>query len=185
MTDKKSTSEYWRFKGHIAWAKIYDPDTFRGSTNWLINFYPYDDDEWANIKESGIQGKPKEDDGEKSGIKGKFITLKRPVMKPIKGNPVYFAPPRLYDADGKPLVYYTDNNGKELRSYEDKATILNRVGDQILIGNGTLAYVNVVVYQTGMGPGNRFESIQFIDLVEYEKPDGPTVNGNNDEDRPF
>jgi hypothetical protein len=183
--ETESKTNYWRFKGHISWAKVYDPDTFRGSTNWLLNFYPLDEAEWENFKKSGIQGKPKEDDGEKSGIKGKFVTLKRPVMKAIKGNPVYFTPPRIYDEEGNRMVTYVDGDGKEIRSYEDKTTVVNRVGDQVLIGNGTLAYVNVVVYPTGMGPGNRLESIQILDLVKYEKADGPEIQGHNDEELPF
>lgn len=183
--EKKINSQYWRFKGQVAWAKIYEPDTFRGASNWLLNFYPENETEWANIKKAGLQARVKEDDGEKSGVKGKFIPLRRPVVKQIKGNPVYFTPPRIFDKDGEPIILYTDGQNKEIRSYDDKSLVINRVGSPVLIGNGSTVYVNVVVYPTEMGPGNRLESIQILDLVEYEKNEGPVVNGSGDEELPF
>src|SRR5688572_21602861 len=100
MTDKnKSNSTYWRFRGKVGWAKVYEPDTFRGTTNWILNFYPENDEEWAKVKKSGIQAKVKEDDGVQSGVEGKFIPLKRPVTKMIKGNQVFFTPPRIFNED--------------------------------------------------------------------------------------
>lgn len=181
MTDKKSNTEYYRFKGKLAWAKIYEPDEFRGAVNWLVNFYPDNAEEWALIKKSGIQARPKDDDGEKSGIKGRYIPLKRPTFKMMKGNGVYFTAPRVMDKDGSTLIRYVDEHGKEVRTYTDKNQVIRREGDVIGIGNGSEAYVYVVTYPTGMGIGNRLESIQLIDLIEYSAPENTRVIHSTDD----
>ena len=180
MTNKSKT-EYVKLLGKVSWAKVYEPDEFRGATNWTLNFYPRDASEWDKIKQAGIQRRPKEDDGTKSGVEGRFIPLKRPTTKLIKGKMVYFTPPRIFNKDGSSAVSYTNNEGRAVYSYDDEKTIINRVGDSIQIGNGSEVEVTLSVYQTAMGPGNRLEGIKILDLIVYEKPQENTL----DDEIPF
>jgi hypothetical protein len=181
---KESTTKYITLTGKAFWCKVYTPDEFRGSSKWMINFYPSDEKEWAKFKEAGIQKKVKEDEN------GKNFAVTRNTSKMIKGNMVYFTPPIIYDKDGKTLVYYADEKGNLVRSYNDPNQRPQRVGDPILIGNGSLVSVRLSVYPTAMGPGNRLESITLLDLIHYEKPEeapenrevkGPEVDVTNDE----
>lgn len=162
---KVSNTKYYTFTGKVQWAKVYTPDEFRGAVRWGLDLYMDSDKEWAKFKESGIQKKVKENDA------GKGFNLTRSTTKVMKGKMVYFTPPQIVDKDGKVLVKYVDDQGKDVRSYEDKDKKITRVGDPVMIGNGSTIEVNVSVYPTAMGPGNRLESIKLIDLIHYEKPE--------------
>lgn len=155
MTDKKT--EYYKFTGKSEWAKVYEADEFRGSRNFKINVY-LDDDSVKLYKKSGIQSKLKEN------AEGTFASFKRPETKLIKGIQKLFSPPTIYDKDGNELVSYKKNADN---------TGFDRVGDRVLIGNGSTVEVTVSVYPTDMGPGQRLESIRIIDLIEYTDSGGP------------
>lgn len=157
MTDKKKTETY-KFIGKAFWAKVYEADEFRGTTNWKIDL-EVDDENLKLYKESGIQGKVKSNDS------GPVVSFKRPTTKLIKGVQQIFAGPKIMDKDGKVIVEYKKN---------DAGTGFDRVGDPVLIGNGSLVEVTVSVYPTSMGPGQRLESVRIIDLIEYT----PTNDGN-------
>ncbi len=162
-TEKKGT-EYLRLKGKVAWAKIYDPDEFRGAVRWTMNFYPADDVEWDKFKKAGIQKKVKEDE------LGKFFAATRPTNKLIKQRIVNFTPPMVYNKEGQPIIFYVkegDEGQTPVRSYEGD-TKIERVGEPILIGNGSEVEITLSVYQTSMGPGNRLEAIKLVDLITYE-----------------
>ena len=163
----KSQTQYIAITGKIAWAKLYTPDEFRGSSKWMANLYPLNETEWKKFHEAGIQKKVKED------TEGKFFPVTRNTSKMIKGKLVHFAPPIIYDKDGKALVHYIDQAGKTIRSYDDGSPRPQRVGDTILIGNGSLVEARLSVYPTAMGPGNRLESIKILDLIHYEAPEIP------------
>lgn len=162
---KVSNTKYYTFEGKVQWAKVYTPDEFRGAVRWGLDLYMDKDDEWKKFKESGIQKKVKENEN------GKGFNLTRSTTKVMKGKMVYFTPPQILDKDGKVLVRYVDEVGKDVRSYEDPNKVIRRVGDPVMIGNGSLIQVNVSVYPTAMGPGNRLEAIKIIDLIHYEKPE--------------
>lgn len=168
MTESKT--KYISIEGTAFWCKVYTPDEFRGSSKWMLNLYPSNDKEWAKFKEAGIQKKVKEDEN------GKSFAVTRNTSKLIKGTMVYFAPPIIYDKDGKVLVQYVDDKGSPVRSYNDPTKRPNRVGDPVLIGNGSLVSVRLSVYPTAMGPGNRLESITLLDLIHYEKPEEAEEN---------
>lgn len=118
--------------GIVKWAKVHKPD--EKYQNFSLNLYP-DKDTWAVFAESGIGVTPKEDDD------GKFITLRRPVQKVIKGELVKFGPPAVFDKDKKDI---TD-----------------------LIGNGSRVTVKVAVFDTIKGKGHRMEAVRVDDLVKY------------------
>jgi len=163
----ESKTKYITFTGKGYWIKPFTPDEFRGAKRWTVDLVMDSPDEWAKFKEAGIQKKVKENEN------GKFWSAYRPTTKLMKGQLVNFVPPYIYDKDGNVLVKYTDEFGKDIRSFEgDK--IIKRVGEPFLIGNGSTISVTVSVYPTSMGNGNRLESIRVIDLIEYTKPETPS-----------
>lgn len=156
-------TKWYNFEGTVNWAKVFEPDEFRGAKNWTIDFYPKNEAEQKAIIATGIQGKFKEDKDGKS-----YIRFRRPTQKKIGQKEVIFAPPIIYDANGNVLVKYTNDEGEDVRSY-DPGLALKVVGEPLSIGNGTKVVVNVSVYDTAYGPGNRFESLKILELVEYKR----------------
>ena len=149
-------TETYKFTGKSKWAKVYDPEEFRGASNWKINVY-LDDAEIAKRKKAGIQSKTYSDED------GTYVTFKRPQTKLIKGVLNEFAPPKIYDAEGNCVVDYKKSAD---------GTNFERVGKPVLIGNGSVVEATVTVYDTQMGKGQRLESIKIIDLIEYEGGSG-------------
>lgn len=149
-------TETYKFTGKSKWAKVYDPEEFRGASNWKINVY-LDDAEIAKRKKAGIQSKTYSDED------GTYVTFKRPQTKLIKGVLNEFAPPKIFDAEGNCLVDYKKSAD---------GTSFERVGKPVLIGNGSVVEATVTVYDTQMGKGQRLESIKIIDLIEYEGGSG-------------
>ena len=164
-------TQYLNVRGKFAWFyKLYTPDEFRGSSNYTVNFYPADDAEWEKIRKAGIQLRPKEDDGSRSGVQGRYLGLKRPTQRTFGKDVVFFSPPFIYGPDGKPLVRYLDKAGKPLyQAKEEGAWTVE--GEQIVAGNGSEGEVRLSYYPTAMGTGNRLESIKLTDIIEYEKPE--------------
>jgi len=171
----ESKTKYFTFTGKAQWAKLYKPDEFRGSVKWCLDLIMDDPAEWVKFKEAGIQKKVKE------GAEGKYVQFARSTSKLMKGRVVYFAPPIILDKDGKPIVSYVDSFGSPVRSYEDEKARPERVGEPILIGNGSVVQVSVSVYPTAMGPGNRLESVKVLDLVAYEEEKEKSPETKEDE----
>jgi hypothetical protein len=170
----KILTEIVKLKGTIAWAKVYEPDTAFGAENYKIAFYPDSEVDWKKFNDSGIQKKVTEDDGEKSGVSGKYFQLVRPSFKMIKGAIVNFTGPVIEDKDGKVIVDYVNQEGRRVYSYDnkDKAGITRR-GSPILLGNGSKVEITVAVYDTFKGKGHRLETIRVLDLIEYTRSNTP------------
>lgn len=155
-------------KGSIKWAKIYEPDEFSGSKRWILNFYPSDGGEWEKFQKMGTELGIKEDED------GKYVTFRRDTGKVIGDNFVIFSPPEI---TGAVEVRYVNDEGTSVRSYNkgDKVTV-TRIGDPVLLGNGTTALVNLAVYDVKVSgkssKGHRLENIKVLDLVEYESAGG-------------
>ena len=160
MTKKIEKTEFITLSGIANWAKPYKPDEFRGDSRWTLNL-TLDEESLARYKEYGIQQKLKQNEH------GWSFDPRRPVVKKIKETLVYFTPPFIFDKTGETLVKYTDEESKNVYSYEDKDKKIIRVGDPVLIGNGSLVSIRLSVYPTGMGVGNRLEAIKLIDLITY------------------
>lgn len=156
-------TQTYEFEATLKWVKIYEPDEAFGSTRWLLNAYLTDDRQWRLFERSGLQLEPKEDED------GKYVVFRRDTEKKMKKDFVAFTPPFVYDSDGTPLVQYKDTEtGMNVYSYDMKGdTKFERVGDPVMIGNGTLAKVRVSIYDTARGKGHRLENIKIVDLVEY------------------
>lgn len=166
-------------KGTIKWAKVYEPDNFSGAEFWAICLYPHDGAEWEKFHKSGLQLKVKEDT---DGVSGKFIKLRRSCSKMIKDEIVKFSPPEI---TGKVNVSYQDDEGNKVRQYNkgDKVKI-NRVGDPVLLGNGSLVIANLSYYDTAKGKGHRLENITVLELVSYEATETTTRTPENTPDEP-
>lgn len=158
-------TEYVTFEGIAYWAKLYKPDEFRGAERWTMNLYLSPAD-LERYKKLGIQKKLNTNDI------GTYFSPQRPTSKMIAGKLVYFTPPVIYDKDGKILVGYYNDDGNQVRSYEDKERKIIKKGDDVLIGNGSTVLVTLSVYPTAMGVGNRLESVRLVDLITYE-PNNP------------
>lgn len=166
------TTQYVTFEGIANYAKPYKPDEFRGASRWTLNLVLDTDEEIEKYKSVGIQKKLKEVD------KGKVsFSPTRDRTKLMKGQIVHFTPPFIYDKNGEVLVKYVDENDKPIYSYnEDNKPKINRVGDPVIIGNGSRVAVRMSYYPTQMGIGSRLESIKILDLIEYKPNDGSTPN---------
>lgn len=156
-TPRMAKTKDYRFVGKVAWAKLYEPDEFRGSKKWKLPFYP-DEETLKAIKDAGIQLRVKEDSGEKSGVSGKFVTFSRGTTANYGKGPEDLAPPVIKDASGKVLVDYDED--------------FERIGDPVVIGNGSVVEVLVEVYETEkFGNGQRIKEVSIIDLIEYVPED--------------
>ena len=153
-------SKNYKFRGFSGYAMMYRPDEFMDKEYWKISFYPETGAVLDKMRAKGVRLKVYEDDGEKSGVSGKYVVIKRPTEKEFKTGLVEFNPPSIYDKDGKGLVTYDKKTGE-------------RKGEPVLIGNGSLVEVTVSIYDAKpYGKGTRLESVKIIDLIEYNpEPD--------------
>lgn len=157
----KNKTQFFKFTGPVKWAKVYEPDVFRGASRWTIDQY-LDEDNLARRKEAGIQSKVKSDE------LGEYVQYKRNTSAIFDGKVNEFHPPIIFNKDGSKAVWYELNEARD--AFIQK-------GDRILIGNGSICEVTVSVYPTqGFGNGQRLESIRIIDLIEYVREDsGPST----------
>lgn len=154
-------SKFYKFRGYSGYAMMYKPDEYMDKEYWKISFYPETEAVLDKMKAKGVRLKVYEDNGEKSGVEGKYVVIKRPTEKQFKDDLVEFNPPAIYDKDNKPLVTYDKETGE-------------KKGETVLIGNGSLVEVTVCIYDAKpYGKGTRLESVRLIDLIEYnpEKED--------------
>lgn len=148
-------SKNYKFRGYSGYAMMYRPDEYMDKEFWKISFYPENEAVLDKMKAKGVRLKVYEDDGEKSGVSGKYVVIKRPTEKEFKTGLVEFNPPSIYDRDGKGLVTYDKETG-------------DRKGEPVLIGNGSLVEVTVSIYDAKpYGKGTRLESVKILDLIEY------------------
>lgn len=165
-------TDYVTFEGIANYVKPYKPDEFRGAVRWMLDLTLDTEDEVKKYKEVGIQKKLKQVE------KGLAFSPNRPTTKLMKGKLVNFTPPFIYDKNGEVLVKYVDENGKPVYSYDDANKKITRVGDPVIIGNGSRVAVRMSYYDTAMGIGSRLESIKILDLIEY-KPTGDDTKSDS------
>lgn len=168
-------TEYIEFDGKVSWAKVYEPDNAFGASNWKLNFFPKDEDEWKKVKASGLQKKEKENNNPELGPTGKYVEFTRPAFKMIKGKMVYFTGPIVTNEDGKVIVdYINKDTNKRVFSYslEEKGKVVRR-GSPVIIGNGSDVRIRVAFYDTMKGKGQRLEAVQVTSLIEYKSEDRP------------
>jgi hypothetical protein len=171
----KSKTKYIKVRGKVSYAKLYEPDDFRGDKKWKINLYP-DAASYDLIKKVGMQNKFKDDDGSKSGVTGRFCSLSRPTEKKFGADLTKFLPPEILDKGGSKIITYEQS---------DDGVVM--IGDKVIIGNGSECEIDLAVYQTErFGAGSRFNSVKILDLIEYVPPEDVSENEvDGDEDAPF
>lgn len=185
MTQKKTYKSKWiNIRGKAKWAKVYEPDEAFNSSKYKINIYPLNEAEWKKFHDAGIQKKVQED------ADGKYFVTDRNALRLFGSKVVMFCPPKISirNADGKydDLVYYRNAaTGEVVKQYapEDKDKI-ERVGTPVLIGNGSEVVVNINVYNTMKGPGQRLESVTIIDLIDYTPSDKEEEPETEDDTNP-
>lgn len=156
---KKYNTKFFSFTGLCSYAKLYEPDDYKGSQFWKINLH-VDKDTAKKIRESGSLVRPHVDNEEVSGVPGTYYTFRRDLVKKIRDQEVEFNPPEIFDADGKPIMVYV----KDGDTGETKA-----VGEKVYLGNGSKVEVTVEVYPAGSyGNGTRLRSVKVIDLIKYD-----------------
>lgn len=150
-------TKYVYLSGKGAWMhRLFELDDFRGTKSWNMTLY-LDPKSWQTFKAEGLQNKVKEDD------EGKFISLRRPLVKPWKarpGEPSEFEAPIVRMSDGD----LWDDNGP-------------------LLGNGSKVTVKLEVFNTRLGKGSRLAEVRVDELVEYVKPEDSGEAADNV--RPF
>lgn len=167
-------SKFYKFRGYSGYAMMYKPDEYMDKEYWKISFYPETEAVLDKMKAKGVRLKVYEDNGEKSGVEGKYVVIKRPTEKQFKDGLVEFTPPAIYDKDNKPLVTYDKETGE-------------KKGETVLIGNGSLVEVTVCIYDAKpYGKGTRLESVRLIDLIEYnpEKEEDDNEDDEKSEEKP-
>jgi len=153
-------TQYIKVRGRATWARVQKDnfDDYRGSKNWKICLFPTKEEE-KKIKEAGSQVRVKYDDGEKSGVEGKYYQFKRQVEKDW-GRGVEPLTPVEVTYRGEE---YTDN-----------------------IGNGSEVELTLEIYPTkNFGNGTRLVAVDVIDLIEYVKPEESSEEDEEDQEPPF
>lgn len=155
-------ADYVKVRGVVAWARVHPGnfDEFRGSKKWKISLYP-DKENQQIIKDAGCQTRVKFDEGDKSGIEGKFYQFTRDVEKDFgRGKGLQQLTP--------PEVTYRG------QKYDDP------------IGNGSVCDLTLEVYDTkNFGKGTRLVSIDIVDLIVYNKDEGSDTDEDQNDNPPF
>lgn len=165
-------TEYIKLRGKSRWPLLYDKTDDKYGSVWKIDLY-LDEENLKKYENLGLQRAVRDGDD------GKYVTFKRDVFKIFnpKEGPQYFAPPRVYDKNGKGLVTYVDKEGGKPIYSAKSPDAFHRVGEPVSIGNGSEVEVTVAVFELNKikGKGSRLESVKILDLIEYVRPEEPEV----------
>ena len=132
--------------GKAEWCKFVEPD--KEYQYYGLDLAP-NDEGWETFKESGLQLQPTDRNNDK------WIRLRRPVSKLIKGEVVEFGAPKVLHPDGE-TEWNFDTDG--------------------LIGNGSTVTCKVVVYDSKKGKGHRLEAVRVDEHIKYEGRTGDAEN---------
>ncbi len=142
MAKKFQKSRFEFIQGKFSWAKVGRPDL--EYNNWVITVHPTPDslEKIREMQGEGLKNVLKKDED------GYFTRFRCPVSRPRKDGTIWtFEPPKVVDADGKPL----DGN---------------------LIGNGSDGTLKLEVYSHGTPGGGsaiaaRLVGVRVESLVEF------------------
>lgn len=146
-------TKHYIFKGITKWAKVHKPD--EEYQNYQVPLY-MDEKSWADYEESGIRLMTKKD--KETGEP--FVTFKR---KHAEFNNFK----KKNQINGPPKVLILKDDG----TYAP-------LGEDVLIGNGSVVSVKVEVYDTPRtgGKGHRLLAVGVEKLVEYKPNAAPESN---------
>jgi hypothetical protein len=141
------STAYYKFTGKCKWAKLAEPDDFKGQKKYKINLY-LDKAGLRQLNESEARLQVRTDDD------GKYVTFSRAETKLIKEETKEQGPPWVLQVvDGEEVDF----------------------DDPRRIGNGSTVTVKIAVYDTRMGKGHTLEAVRVDELVEYN-PEQNTNN---------
>lgn len=152
-------TQHIKVRGRAAWARVQKDnfDDYRGSKNWKICLFP-DKESVQKLKDAGSQVRVKYDEGEKSGIEGKYYQFKRQVEK---------------------------DWGRGVEPLTPVEVTLNGEDYEGTIGNGSEVELTLEVYPTkNFGNGTRLVAVDVLDLIEYVKPE-ENEEDEDSEEPPF
>lgn len=157
-----SDTKYFKVPGIAFWNDLYKPDDFMNAQRYKMSLI-VNEAAQELIKKYECKGDFKDHE---SG--DKVYTFRRDAQKLIKKKWVSFAPPVIYDKNGKVITEYTYQgeivtsvNGDV--SYEDFLP----TGEQPLIGHGSSVILDICVFPTVHGKGTRLQSVKIVELVEF------------------
>lgn len=126
------TTQVIYLTGKAKWCKHTKPDP--KYNNYSVDLY-MDEKSFVKFAESGAQLTIRD------GEEGRYVTIKRPHTKLIKGKAETMGPPETLDNNNDPFK-----------------------GN---IGNGSDVTIKLSVYDTAKGKGTRWDAIRVDNLVEY------------------
>lgn len=85
------TKTYY-FTGPCKWAKVYQPDDYKGDKKWKVNVY-LNKETKKQLKEAGVQLKIREDED------GEFVVFSRPVERQYQDEVKFFEPPKIFNKE--------------------------------------------------------------------------------------
>lgn len=101
-------TEYVYVQGKVKWFRYKAPDDW-GFWKHQMWMNPASLDKIRELQGEGLKNIIKKDED------GEFTTFRRPVSKVMRGKVVGFAPPLVYEADGKtPITDYQIGNGSDV-----------------------------------------------------------------------
>lgn len=137
---------YHKLKGKLYFPFLTEPDEYMDKKFWAVKI-ALDDESRVEFDKSGIkcQFKPLDKDDEDSP---EVVRFKREFSRNFGEGEKEL---------GRPAMSIWNEEAGEYEPFDSPE----------IIGNGTLAYVNVEAYPTRMGMGHRLRDISILDLVEY------------------
>lgn len=85
------TKTYY-FTGPCKWAKVYQPDDYKGDKKWKVNLY-LNKETKKLLKDSGVQLKIRDDED------GEFVVFSRPVERQYQDEVKFFEPPKIFNKE--------------------------------------------------------------------------------------
>lgn len=85
------TKTYY-FTGPCKWAKVYQPDDYKGDKKWKVNLY-LNKETKKLLKDSGVQLKIRDDED------GEFVVFSRPVERQYQDELKFFEPPKIFNKE--------------------------------------------------------------------------------------
>lgn len=166
----KSNTKYLKFRGKAVYAKPYVPDEYNGAQTWKVGM-TVTKEMFNEIRESGCQVKKRlAEEVPNIDENTPYVVFTRPTEKEFSDGVTYFTPPCIYNSDNELIVWYENEDGELVRQFKGKQP--ERMGEPLIIGNGSDIEVTVAVYPAGsFGHGHRFESIKILDLIEWIPPE--------------
>ena len=158
-------TQYVKVTGFISWPKVYEegPDDYNGVKRYTTAFHPENEAQKKKIVDSGCRLTFKSlDPGAGYGGIDEVVRFKRDLSREFSGNTVFFTPPII--SGEVSVAYFYEGEEGAVVSWDEGEEAPKRVGEPVMIGNGSKAEITFSVYDTRMGKGTRLEEINILEL---------------------